>query len=640
MKNIFLSVIYVLSMTCSFGQDYKFGKVSKEELQEKSYDLDETANAVILYKEQSTYFDLTAWKLVTEIHERVKIYNRDGFEHATKQINLFKTRSANETIGKVKAYTYNLDGGQIVKTELEKNNVFKTEISYNYNEIKFTMPNVKEGSVLEFKYKITSPFVWNIDEFRFQYDIPIKKIVAELKTPDGLNFNQTRKGNILFYGKKSKSYNNTNAINYELNDVPALKDENYVDNIDNYRAGVMFELVSIEIPGVVYKHYSSTWGDVAKTIGNTEDYEKQLDKSKNFDEYLDELLVGKTNPIDKMKTVFKYVKEHIKWNSMDGKYFFYGIKKALKEKKGNVGDINLTLVAMLRYAGINANPVVISTKDNVTPVFPTVDRLNYVIAYAVINEKRYFLDATNEFSDINLLPVKDYNWKGILIDNLNMKWNNIPLGEPEKAVEQYLLNTKLDIDGSIEGTVMSRYTNHNAFKFRERFKNKDLDAFIANKEEALSNIEISDYKVKNTDKYEGFVSESFSFLYEDAALVSGDKIYLNPMMFLKLEENPFKAEEREFPVDFGYPFEDKYSITISLPEGYKTESIPEPILMKIPNNLGSFRFVTNVISNKVQVKVSFEIKKARISTDNYLFLKQFFNEMISKEAEQIVLTKA
>ena len=638
----YVILIFVLSLQFSFAQDIKFGQVSKEELLETSYVQDVSANAVVLYKKQDTYFAANsgANQLVTEIHERIKIYNKEGFDYATNHIDLFKTRISNESVGKIKAYTYNLENNEIVKTQLEKDQVFKTEVSYNYNQVKFTMPNIKEGSVIEFKYKITSPFVWNIDEFRLQYDIPIKHIEAVIKTPRGFKFNATHKGHIGFYGKSVAAYNDLEAKKYVLDHVPALKSESYVDNIDNYRAGVMFELISIEIPGVYYKDYASTWGDVAQTIGNSEDYKNKLDKTRSFKDELEGLLAGKTSDVEKMEVVYKYVKEHIKWNNIDGKYFYHGIKKALKEKKGNAADINLTLVAMLRYAGLDSNPVVLSTKDNIIPYFPTVDRLNYVIAYAVINDKEYFLDATDEFSDINVLPVKDYNWKGILIDNNNMRWNKINIGKPSKAVTNNMLTATLNTDGSVNGKFMSRYTKHGALKFRERFKNKDLEGFIAEKEEVLDNIEISNYETKNTDSYDGYVSENYEFLYDNAVDIIGDKMYITPFLFNKIEENPFKLEKREFPIDFGYPFSNRYIVSITVPDGYQVESIPEPVKLVIPDDLGFFKCVFKIINNQIKLTSTFEMNDAIISPDNYLLLKQFFNEMISKEAEQIVLTKA
>lgn len=640
-------LLFVFSVQFAISQEIKFGKISKEELMEKSYPEDSTANAAVLYAHRNTYFlaNLSGIEIVTEIHKRVKIYNKDGFDYASEEINLFKTDNEKEVIGRIKASTYNLENGKIVETDLDKDQIFETDYSYNYNQVKFTMPNIKEGSVIEFKYKINSPFYSNIDEFVLQEDIPIKEIVAQLQTPRGVNFKPTSKGSFAFYGKNSSSYSGSLGMNmdvktYSLKNVPALRAESYVNNMDNYRAGVLFELVSINLPGSAPRYFSQSWKDVAERIGNSDDYEDQLDKTKSFDDILDPILVNQTSQVDKMKTLFKYVKDNITWNGIDGKYFYNGIRKTLKEKKGNAADVNLTLVAMLRYAGIDANPLVISTKDNLVPMFPTLDRLNYVIAYASINDESFFLDATDEFSDINLLPLRDYNWKGILVDNHKMRWDNIDINQPESALGQYMINAKLNENGELEGKLKSRYTNHKAYKFRKNFKDQDLDAFIAKREEVFGNVEISEYQTDNTNGYEGHVSESFDFYKENAADIINDKIYLQPLSFLKLTENPFKLDKREFPIDFEYPFANKYIVNISIPEGYTLEFRPEPMAMKIPADLGEFQFLPKVVGNNIQLMVSFQIKQALMSPDTYMFLKEFYNQMINKEAEQIILTKA
>lgn len=644
-KYYFLVIIVFVQFT--FSQDYEFGEVSKEELLEKVYAKDSSANAVVLYKNQNTFFNANSGgvKLVTKIHERIKIYNKEGFYKATISMNLFKSRTTRERVSKIKAYTYNLENDKVVKTELDKDQIFKSEFSYNYNQVKFTMPNVKEGSVIEFEYRVESPFYFNIDEFRFQYDIPIKKLKAEIRTPKGYNFDAKPKGFISFYPMRSIERDgrlgmSVDILKYKLEDVPALKEENYVNNINNYRAGVIFELVSENRPGSSPKFYSRTWGDVAQRIGNTDDYEDDLDKTKSFDDSLDALIASKEGEVEKMKAIFKHVKETIKWNGIDGWSFQKGIKKALKEKKGNAADINLTLVAMLRYGGIDANPLVISTKDNLVPIFPTIDRLNYVIAYAVIGDEEYFLDATDEFSDINVLPLKDYNWKGVFVDNTKMVWKRVDLAQPEFGVSQYVLTASLDEEGVIQGNLKSRHTNHKAYMFRKNFKDQDLDAFVTNKEELLENIEISNYEAKNTDDYEGYVSESFEFYKESGADIIDGKIYIEPFLFFKTIENPFKSEKREYPIDFGYRMKDRYMVNITLPEGYIVESSPKPIVVKIPGDLGEFKFLPNIVGNKIQLSVSLELYNAIIGAENYLFLKEFFNQMINKGKEQIVLTKA
>ncbi|GGD14088.1 DUF3857 domain-containing protein [Hyunsoonleella pacifica] len=639
MKRVYIIVLLTICVRVLSAQsEIKFGEVTKEELLEKEYVNDKSANAVVLYKNRLTYYSQN-FDLVTEVHERIKIYNKEGFDNATKRISLFKSRSSKELLGRLKAYTYNLENGEVVKTKLDKEQIFEENISYNYKGVSFTMPNIKEGSVIEFKYKITSPFIWNIDEFKLQYDIPIKKVDAELRTPDGLNFKATQKGFLFINSQKGYSGSNMNTVKYTMVNVPALKQERYVDNMDNYRSGIMFELVSIEIPGQMPHTYATSWSDVAKTIGNSEDYKDKLDKTRSFDDDLDLLLNGLNKPEEKMKLLFKHVKNKITWNGIDGKYFYNGIKKALKEKKGNVADINLTLVAMLRYAGIDANPVVLSTKDNIIPFFPTVDRLNYVIAYAEIGEERYFLDATDEFSDINVLPIKDYNWKGIYINNLNRRWNLINIKQPEQSKEQYMVQTEINEDGSIQGHLSSRCSKHSALKIRKRFKDKEMDAIITDRESAMDNIEISEYKLENIDSYEGFVNESFDFYYENGVDVVGDKLFFNPFMFFAIEENPFKQDKRECPIDFGAPFSQNYIINIKLPEGYTVESQPEPVAMKMPKDLGKFVYRMRPAGNSLQLLVNFDINKAMITTVDFPFLKQLFHKMIIKEAEQVVLTK-
>ena len=574
-KNIHILLLFLSFVQFSFSQEIEFGKVSREELLEKVYSKDSSANAAILYRNQKTYYTSNAsgLSLITVIHERIKIYNKEGFDKATVSVKLFKTPGSRENIGKLKAYTYNLEDGKIKKSELEKKQVFKSEYSYNYNEVKFTMPDVKEGSVLDITYKITSPFYFSIDEFRFQFDVPVKKLYAQLRTPKVVNFKESPKGYITIMPKRSTKRDvgmnmTANILEYDLADIPALKEESFVNNINNYRSGVIFELTSIVVPGERPQYYSTTWGDVAKTIGNSDDYRNELDRTNSFDDSLDEIIAGKTDGMEKMESVLKHVKESIKWNGIDGKYFQNGIKKTLKEKKGNAADVNLTLVAMLRYAGLDANPLVLSTRDNLVPFFPTIDKLNHVIAYVELNEKRYFLDATEEFSDINMLPLKDYNWQGILVNNNKMVWKKVSIKSPDTGISQYIIDAKIDEEGTLEGGLKARYTNHTAYQFRNKYKDKqDLDTYLIAKEKSLEDIEISEYEAENAETYEGNVTESFKFFKEASVDMIDDKMYVVPSLFLKISENPFKLEERQFPIDFGYPKKERYMVNIEVPSG-------------------------------------------------------------------------
>lgn len=639
----------LLALICfqlTFAQDYEFGEVSKQELQEKVYEKDTSANAAVLYKHQQTYFDYYPGgiQVITEVQERIKIYNKEGFEYATQTINLFKSRSSKESIGKIKAYTYNLKGDQIEKTQLDKHQIFENEYSYNTNQVKFTMPKVQEGSVIEFKYKTTSPYIYSLDEVVLQYPIPIKKIIVELRTPEALEFNTIQKGYIPCRPQVSSKRNITldtrDIVNtFKLEDVPALKEEKYVDNLKNYRAGFMIELTGINIPGEYTKSFSQTWQEVANYIGSSDDYDRQLERTGLFKDEVDQVTASAITISDKMQAIFNYVKDQIKWNGIGGMYFQKGIKKALKEHEGNAADINLTLVSMLRYAGIDANPVVISTKDNGTPLFPTIDRLNHVVAYAKIDDKPYFLDATEEFDGINLMPVKNYNWRGVYIDNQESVWQLIDLASAPKSHGQHMLNATLNEDGTMEGSLNSKYINHYAMEFRRKFKDQDKESFISKREANFNNIEISNYNVENADTAEGNLIESFDFYKEDGSELIGQDLYISPLLFFKTEENPFKAEERKYPIDFGYTHKDQYLIKVTIPEGYTLDTPITPVIVKTPNDSAEFKFSGRLMKNTLQILCSVDIKKVVVPQQNYLYLKEFFNQLVSKSSEKILLKK-
>ncbi|AYN66858.1 DUF3857 domain-containing protein [Euzebyella marina] len=628
------------------AQEVKFGDITKEELEEKQYALDPDAEAAVLYRSQETFLQSSSGvaTLNTNVHERIKIYSKDGFDHATEQINLYNGRSEKEEVRKIKAFTYNLVDGKIIKSELGKGQIFDNELSYNYDQVTFTLPNVKEGSVIEFSYSIRSPFIWNIDEFRFQRDIPIKRLVAELRTPKGFNFRQTQKGFFMLNSSETTKRDHRLGMDviitsYDLKDIPAMKAEKFVDNINNYRSGALFELISIDIPGIPFKSYAQNWADVAKSIGSSSDYKNELDKTRSFKSELDDILEGKTDDLEIAKLLFKYVKDETEWNGIDGKSFQNGLKKTLKDKKGNAADINLLLVAMLRYAGLKANPVILSTKENAIPLYPTLDRLNYVIAHASINGKDYYMDATEEFSDINLLPIRDYNWGGLIVDNPNKVWKHISSISPKKADNVYSLDLTVNDDGSAEGKYKSRLSNHTAFNFRNNFKNRDIDEFLNELEQKYFNIEISDYDAKNTDTHEGNVSENFFYEIEEGADVIDGKIYLNPLSFLRIQENPFKLEKREYPIDYGFPFRNRYLVNIKIPDGYAVETLPENILMNLPNDLGRYKYVIQKNNLGLQLSVTFELNNAVVSALNYLELKEYYNQIIIKGSEQVVLAK-
>ncbi|WP_298495738.1 DUF3857 domain-containing protein [uncultured Algibacter sp.] len=666
MRILVLLISLCFSIT-AFAQDYDFGKVSKEELLEKFNPLDSTANATYLYKNRRTYFQYNqgeGFEQITEVHERIKIYNQEGFDYATKQIRLYVSGNSKEEISGIKGYTYNLKGGKIEDFKLSKNGIFDSELSKYANQVKFTMPNIKPGSVIEYKYRILSPFISNVDEFILQHDIPIKKLEARFEAPEYFSFKinvkgylsvapvvETKRDKIIFqnkernYGVQGTTFSTSNldfdkkVDTYNLDNIPALKEESYVNNMDNYRSSVKYELSYTKFPNSNIEYYSTTWEDVVKRIYKSSDFGSELDKKGYYEDDIDALISSVSDPATRVAVIFNFVKSKIKWNGYHGYYTDKGVKKAYKEQVGNVADINLMLTSMLKYAGLNAYPVLVSTRRNGIPIFPTREGYNYVVSYVKLIDGVVLLDATSKYSEPNVLPYKVLNWQGRVISEHGGS-TLIDLYPKQKSKNSIAMMATLSENGDIDGGCRSIKTNHRALTFRESYNDVNKDEYLEKLENEYNGIEIADYEVKNDLDLSKPIVESYKFVKESQADIIGDKIYFSPFFFLKTSESPFKLEKREFPVDFGYPSMTSYRIIINIPEGYKVESIPEPVAFMMPDNLGVFKYNISANGNKVQLLVDSEINESIISSIYYDALKAYFSQLVEKEAEQIVLTKA
>jgi len=154
----------------------KFGDIPKADLVMTTYPEDESAPAVILEDYGEAYVSITASNasLIVKRHVRIKILKKEGLKWADIAIQLYHSGAAHEKVSNLKAVTYNLENGKITEHKLSKDGIFRERFNRNFNVEKFTMPNVKEGSVLEYSYTIYSDFIANFPNWQFQYTIPVR----------------------------------------------------------------------------------------------------------------------------------------------------------------------------------------------------------------------------------------------------------------------------------------------------------------------------------------------------------------------------------------------------------------------------------------------------------------------------------
>jgi hypothetical protein len=641
---LFLMLVVALPV---FSQDFRLGKVSKEELLEKRHPIDTSATAAVLYKKGKTYFKVSGtgyWEMLTEVEVRIKIYKKEGYTFADEELTYYSGGQAPKVYF-TDAYTYDLVNGAIEKTKLKAEGQFEQKISANYTTETIKMPNVKVGSVIEYKYFVQTSYFHVFPDWHFQYTIPVNTISYEVGIPDGYNYNKYLTG----YEEIQQSDIKTrfgmggefqeNVVTYSAKNVKALKDEAYVDNIQNYMTTLKMELSSVKLNNGVVKAFSSDWAAVAKEIYSENSFGKELKLTSYFEKDLPALFTPGMTQKAKIAAVFYYVQQRMKWNKRKSYQCNKGVETAYKEKTGNAAEINLMLIAMLRKEGINANPVLVSTRSNGIALFPGLTAHDYVVAAVYFDNEFMLLDATSKYNVPGQLPVRALNWVG---RQINENGNNAQIDLMPKTTSKEVLYLTADLaaDGKFTGKARDQYFDYNAHVFREDYNMASLESYSEKVEGRYPGIEINNSNIVNGADVLKPVSEEFSFTHASQADVIGDKIYFNPMLFFTTAENPFKQENREYPVDFVFPQQDKYMINIKLPDGYVVESVPESVTIAMEDNIGSFAYNILIKNNQVQLNVLFDINRASIAKEHYGMLKDFYRKIIEKQTEKIVLKKA
>jgi len=666
MKNTLIILICFISVNF-FGQKRELGKVTVDELKQKNHSTDSSAVAAIMFKLGDVIFDYTqqdGFFINTTIRTKIKIYKKEGYDWANFEMLLYNEASAKQTLEIKSAYTYNLVGDKIEKTKLKSEGEFNEKVNKYWSKKKITMPNVKEGSIIEIEYTIKDEGTGLIDEWTFQDQIPVDYSEYNTYIPEYYVYNPYFRGwlapkitkedfrkTIELRNRESEGNSrmyttvNVNEVSYILKktsyileSIPAIKNESFTNNIKNYISSLVLELAMTKFPNAMTQSYSTDWETVTKKIYENSDFGPELNKTGYFEKDIDVLLKGVTSPAEKTAIVFNFVKDRMNWNEMNGYSCQNGVKSAYQDKTGNVADINLMLISMLRYAGLDANPILISTRSNGIALYPSRSAFNYVIAGIEVENQIILLDATNKYSLPGILPIRDLNWFGRVIRK-NGSSAIVNLTPDKKSIDVVTLMGIIKEDGEIEGKVRKKSFDYNAFIFRNNFNGVSKDSYIEKLEKENNGLEILEYEVQNNLVLNEPIVENYSFKTNNSVEIIGGKMYFSPLLYFALSENPFKQENREYPVDFIFPNQDSFRVSLTIPDGYVVESLPEPKLIALPENIAKFSYEVSKTNNQVQLSYSLDLNRVVIENVYYEALKNFFKELVNKNTERIVLKR-
>lgn len=666
MKTHLLLFAALLTFSNSFSQEksgVKFGKISSEDFTRTVYGIDTSAHAVVLADIGSTNVVGNGkgnFSLEFTRFRRVHILNKNGYDAASVQIGLYSSGDLEEELNSLKAVTYNLENGKIVETKLDtKSSVFKDKINKKTIVKKFTLPNLKEGSIIEYQYKIHSDFMFNLQPWEFQGAYPCIWSEYNVSVPEFYRYITLSQGYQRFYIQEAKDTRDNFSVSssagtertqrddfsagvtdyrWVMKDVPALKEESFTSTLNNHIARIEFQLAGVSAP-FVPKDIMGTWPLACADLLKDENFGYALYRDNGWLSDEVKTATGTAgNDLERAKNIFAFVRDRMTCTNYDRKYLEKPLKAVLSSRNGNEAEINLLLTAMLSKAGIKAEPVLLSTRSHgyAYPQYPLLERFNYVICKAQVDNNTYYLDASRPTLGFDRLHYDAYNGHARVVNDYAT-----PVEFSADSLREAKLTSIIVIpgeNGSMKGRMSQSPGYYESYSLRTKIKEKGKDhVFNEIKKSFNADIDITNPEVEAIDKYDEPVKLQYDF---DLKTGGEDILYLNPMLGEAWMQNPFKSANRFYPVEMPYSIDETYLLRLDLPAGYVVDEIPKEIKVKLNEDEdGYFEYRIAESEGSVSLRSRIVLKRAFYGADEYTTLREFFNLIVKKHAEQIVLKK-
>lgn len=644
-------MVFNLAGLLSAQQASEFGVLDQFEKDFKSYEKDTTAAAIYLYEKGENYFEARQgyiW-LITTYHAKKKILKKQGFDEAEIIIPYYRAKSGKERVNAIKAMTHNGNRRQVVSSD----KIFDVDVNERLSQIKFTFPSVEVGSVLEYSYEIQSPFFYNLSGWEFQSRIPKLYSEYNAKIPGNFKYNRSLIGEIgldvndasikksCFSVPGISRRADCEVLKYVMKDVPAFKeDEEYMLSSDNYRSTLEFELSEyVSLDGIKQK-FTKTWRDVDKEFRTDKDIGGQLRKKNFFEKNVElEMIARGESDLEKAKNIYGFVKEHYTWNNKYSIFRNNNVKDAFDRRTGNVAEINITLINLLNAADIKTDLMVLSTRSHGLPKrnHPVMSNFNYVVAKTTIDGNEYLLDATEKEMPFGMLPYRCLNYYGRVMDlDGESYWFDIL---PEKNNSRSV-QVKMELkDGKAVGTLDDITMGYEAFFKRDEVAKTSKGKYLDEMEKEMDDdFVIKTYETNSEKSDERTLVEHFEFELQNMNM--DNTVFFNPFVVRFFATNPFKSEQRYYPIDFGFLRNYRYMANIKIPEGYRVKEFPEVVNLALPDQSALLRFECKEYQGIINVYFNFKLNSTQYNSEGYAYIKKFFERAVNVQNQSyLVLEK-
>jgi hypothetical protein len=642
----------------------RWGEVPPEDLDLVVYELDTAAAAVVLGDFGVINFDFAggAFNYVLEHHRRIKILKRSGFSYGDVAISY---RLEDEKISAVKAQAITPNGKVY---PVAKSDIFEEAVSDKRGRVSFSFPQLEPGAVIEYQYKLTSSDYLSLRDWHFQEEIPVRYSEFRLNVPEWYDYafiSQGRPVDVsevearyeyieppgnLRYDGQGKPYSGRGLVKVRLGayriamkEVPALKEEPFVTNMEDYVARLRCQLRAVHFPGMMPVAVLDDWPAVAKGLMEHQRFGQQFTKRRLQRKLLEELepvLADAAGEAEKVRRAYDHLAQSLEWDERFRFLVEDDLEKCWTDRRGTSGELNLLLLAALRAMKVECYPLLVSTREHGQPLelYPIVNQFNHVVVAAFLQGQLQLLDLGNPFRPAGLPRPSTLNRRGWLLKPKNPEWIDLV---PPVSKAMRIFNGTLDEDGNLHLKARERHEGYFAAQHREQIAEDQRGAFLQNQwRQRFPEAQVQAPSFDATEQNAAPLSISYEAELPGLAQAVGDFLYFNPILAPFFGENPFKLAERNFPIDLGYPIDLQSIYLLDLPEGYAIEELPESARVTLPDDGGRFDYMASETRpGQIQVVHKINLTQFRFLPEEYANIKQYFDIMLQRQGEQIVLKR-
>ena len=481
--------LFVFSTATAQSGQIKWGDVPLSDLQMTSFEPDTNAHAVILGEMGEVEVDVRG-NVTFDYHIRVKLLSEAAYDDWGTYSIPYWDGEYSQRVSKVQGHTFVLDDrGKAVKHKLGKKEVFKEKISDKWKQLRFTLPALEPGAVVEYRFTMTTENPVFLPDWDFQHSEPT--MWSEYKATIAQNFGYVQVHNVPYFSVDEEieitgPEGNSNQYRWVINDMPALREEPYITTLEDYKAKIEFQLSKYVFPGGPVQNYLSTWEELAEELRQDAEFGGALKGTKKIRNLAQALTAGVEDPREKLMLIHDYVRSNITW---DGKFTYYAsdrLDKVVEAGSGSIADQTMILIAMLRSVGIEAYPVLLSTRSHgaVTRLYPLLTQFNYLVAHVNVRGKEYLVDSTDPMAPVGLLPLHAISGAGWLISDAGTQW--VPVKSSFKYVNLVKMEGEIDEHGRLSGKLTASSDGYGALEIRNAIAE-------AGETEAITNEIIEDF---------------------------------------------------------------------------------------------------------------------------------------------------